>query len=251
MSLDAQHRWYLSKMGISIWELRQRQSVEQQIAPGIVAEEDRSVLQPQYDVEPDLELSNDCHANWLTLEKNVNECVACDLYQTRSQAVFGVGNKHADCMIIGEAPGAEEDRLGEPFVGRAGNLLNKMLFAIGLQRKDVFIANILKCRPPNNRDPKLAEITKCEPFLQSQMDLINPKLIVALGRIAAHNLLKTDQPLSSLRGNVNYYGKKKIPVIVTYHPAYLLRSPREKRKSWQDLQFIQSLLRDSTQTKKR
>ncbi len=185
MSLDAQHRWYLSKMSISTWELRQRQSVEQQIAPGIVAEEDRSVLQPQNEFEPALELPNESHANWLALENNVNNCVACDLYQTRLQAVFGVGNKHADCMIIGEAPGAEEDRLGEPFVGRAGNLLNNMLFAIGLQRKDVFIANILKCRPPNNRDPKLAEITKCEPFLQSQMDLINPKLIVALGRIAS------------------------------------------------------------------
>jgi len=244
MSLDAQHRWYLSKMGISAWELRQRQSVVEQIAP---ADEHRTELQPKHRIESNLELLNDSHANWQALEKNVNDCVACDLYQSRSQVVFGVGNKHADCMIIGEAPGAEEDRLGEPFVGPAGKLLNNMLYAIGLQREDVFITNILKCRPPNNRDPKLAEITKCEPFLQSQMDMIKPKLIVALGRIAAHNLLKTDQPLSTLRGNISYYGKNKIPVIVTYHPAYLLRSPREKRKSWQDLKLIQSLMRDSTQ----
>ena len=245
MSLDAQHLWYLNKMGIPTWELRQLESTAEKIAPCIVAKTDRSPLPAQNAVNPVLVPLDDNQANWLALEKNVNECIACDLNQTRSHVVFGVGNRQADCLIIGEAPGADEDRLGEPFVGRAGKLLNSMLFAIGLRREEVFITNILKCRPTNNRDPRLEEITKCEPFLQSQVDLIKPKLIVALGRIAAHNLLKTDKPLSALRGNINYYGKSKVPVIVTYHPAYLLRSPREKRKSWQDLQSIQSLLSGS------
>jgi len=243
MSLNGQHLWYLNKMGVSTWVLRETlEASAEPINPGVAVQTDRSTLAAQKVRKPASAGINDNQANWSALEQNINRCVACDLHRTRSQVVFGVGNRRAHCMIIGEAPGADEDRSGEPFVGPAGKLLNRMLFAIGLQREDVFITNILKCRPPNNRDPKLDEVSKCEPFLHSQVDLIKPKLIVALGRIAAHNLLKTDQPLSSLRGSINYFGKAKTPVIVTYHPAYLLRSPREKRKSWQDLQFIQSLL---------
>jgi DNA polymerase len=146
-------------------------------------------------------------------------------------------------MVIGEAPGADEDKQGEPFVGRAGLLLNEMLFAAGYQRADVFIANILKCRPPANCDPSAEEIACCQPYLKQQIELIQPKLILAVGRIAAHGLLQTTTQLGRLRATVHSYGETKIPLVVTYHPAYLLRSPLEKRKVWEDLQFAQSLLK--------
>jgi DNA polymerase len=144
-------------------------------------------------------------------------------------------------MLIGEAPGAEEDRQGKPFVGRAGKLLTSMLNAIGLEREQVYIANILKCRPPNNRDPAPEEVACCGEYLRKQIEHINPGIILALGRIAAQNLLNTDTPISRMRGRIYEYGDTGIPVIVTYHPAYLLRSPREKRKSWQDLQAARRL----------
>jgi DNA polymerase len=181
--------------------------------------------------------------DWDQLKNAVRQCVACELHNTRKNTVFGVGNEQADWMIIGEAPGADEDRQGEPFVGRAGQLLNNMLLAIGLKREQVYIANILKCRPPNNRDPRPDEVVKCEKFLKRQVALVNPKIILAVGRIAAHNLLKTDSSLSQLRGRCFYYGPQNIPVVVTYHPAYLLRSPAEKRKAWQDLLFAQAVSR--------
>ena len=149
--------------------------------------------------------------------------------------MFGVGDKNADWLVIGEAPGKDEDLQGEPFVGRAGQLLNAMLLAAGLQREQVYIANILKCRPPNNRDPRPEEVVRCEPYLLRQIALIQPKLILAVGRIAAQNLLKTETPIGKLRGKVHLLGNTGIPVIATYHPAYLLRSPQEKRKAWQDL----------------
>ncbi len=175
--------------------------------------------------------------NWSDVESAVSNCTRCALHGTRTQTVFGVGDRSARWMIIGEAPGAEEDRQGEPFVGRAGQLLNSMLLAIGLQREQVFIANILKCRPPNNRDPSPAEVSCCMPYLQRQIDLVNPRIIVCVGRIAAQNLLSTDTPIGKLRGSVHYLGEQRRPVVVTYHPAYLLRSPGEKRKAWNDLQF--------------
>ena len=178
---------------------------------------------------------------WEALEAAVSGCTKCELHSSRTQAVFGAGNHQADWMIIGEAPGADEDRLGEPFVGRAGLLLSEMLFAAGYQRAEVYIANILKCRPPSNRDPSADEMTCCEPYLQQQIALIQPKLILAVGRIAAHGLLQTTTPLGRLRGSVHHYGDGEIPLIVTYHPAYLLRSPLEKRKVWEDLQFAQSV----------
>jgi DNA polymerase len=179
---------------------------------------------------------------WEDLEKRVKACQACGLHKTRTQTVFGVGNKNADLMLIGEAPGAQEDLKGEPFVGPAGQLLNKILAAVQLTRDDVYIANILKSRPPNNRDPQPEEVAACTPFLNEQIALIKPKLIVALGRISAQYLLKTSTSLTKLRGQMFTYGEQKIPLIVTFHPAYLLRSPEEKGKAWEDWKNIKKRL---------
>lgn len=180
---------------------------------------------------------------WQTVRQQVATCVRCDLCKTRKNTVFGVGNPQAKLMLIGEAPGATEDQLGEPFVGEAGQLLDKMIAAIGESRQTLFIANILKCRPPGNRDPLPAEVTQCMPYLLKQIEWIQPKLILALGRIAAHNLLNTQTPLSKLRGQTFHFGPAQIPLLVTYHPAYLLRNPAEKRNAWIDLQRVQALLR--------
>lgn len=173
-------------------------------------------------------------------------CTRCDLHKERTQTVFGIGDLNAELLIIGEAPGAEEDRLGEPFVGPAGKLLNSMLGAIGLSRQQVYIANILKCRPPSNRDPKPEEVTQCAPYLARQVEMIQPRLILAVGRIAAQNLLQQTTPIGKMRGQRYTYGQLEIPVIVTYHPAYLLRSPREKRKAWADLVLVKELLREGS-----
>lgn len=181
--------------------------------------------------------------NWDELQAEVAACTACPLHQTRTQTVFGVGDRTAAWMVIGEAPGEQEDLQGEPFVGRAGLLLNEMLRAIGLQRQQVYIANILKCRPPKNRDPQPEEVAACESFLQRQLALIRPKIILAVGRIAAQNLLKTAAPIGKLRGTVHDY--QGIPMVVTYHPAYLLRTPLEKRKAWDDLRQALYIYRQS------
>lgn len=173
--------------------------------------------------------------DWQTLEQEALGCTKCVLHQTRTKVVFGVGNRRARWMVIGEAPGADEDRQGEPFVGRAGQLLNEMLLAAGVSREQVYIANILKCRPPENRDPKPEESESCEGYLQRQIALVQPGLLLAVGRIAAQKLLVTDTPIGKLRGEVHGYGPAAIPLVVTYHPAYLLRSPGQKRKSWEDL----------------
>lgn len=180
--------------------------------------------------------------DWAALQARVQPCVKCSLHKTRTQTVFGVGNRTAQWFVIGEAPGAEEDRQGEPFVGRAGQLLNSMLQAVGLRREDVFIANILKCRPPGNRDPQPDEVRSCIGYLQRQIELVNPRLILCVGRIAAQTLLQTDTPIGKLRGKVHALAttaapSRERPLIVTYHPAYLLRSPAEKRKAWQDLKL--------------
>lgn len=177
--------------------------------------------------------SSQCDAEWSSLRNDVVNCTACGLDKTRTQIVFGVGNINADLMIIGEAPGFYEDKQGEPFVGRAGQLLNEMLKAIGLERKAVYIANILKCRPPNNRDPLPEEVNLCTPFLKKQIALVQPKLLLGLGRIAAHYLLNSQAPLGQLRGRFHDY--QGIPLMITYHPAYLLRNPSDKKKAYQDL----------------
>ena len=178
--------------------------------------------------------------DWDALRARVASCERCELHATRTQTVFGVGATTARWMFIGEAPGADEDRQGEPFVGRAGQLLTSMIRALGLRREEVFIANVLKCRPPGNRDPKPEEAASCRGYLERQIELVDPTLIVAVGRIAAQNLLATETPLARLRGKVHSLGARGRPLIVTYHPAYLLRSPAEKRKAWQDLVFAKS-----------
>lgn len=179
--------------------------------------------------------------NWDQLKAAVSQCVACPLSQARTQTVFGVGDENADWLFVGEGPGAREDEIGEPFVGQAGKLLDQMLAAIQLKRDErVYIANIVKCRPPNNRNPTLNEARQCEPYLTRQIALIKPKLIVALGKVAAQNLLDRDDSISSLRGKVHSYSG--IPLIVTYHPAYLLRSLPDKAKAWKDLCFARSTM---------
>jgi uracil-DNA glycosylase len=166
----------------------------------------------------------------------INTCTKCSLGNTRKNFVFGMGNPQADIMFIGEAPGQDEDLQGFPFVGRAGKLLDKMLFALKLKREEIYIANVLKCRPPNNRDPLPAEVELCEPYLKKQIDIIKPKIIVALGRISAQVLLKRIDSLSQLRRDDHQY--ENIPFIVTYHPAALLRNPRWKVNAWEDLNKI-------------
>jgi DNA polymerase len=180
--------------------------------------------------------------DWPQLRARVAGCTRCALSATRTQTVFGVGDPKAQWLIVGEAPGAEEDRQGEPFVGRAGQLLNSMLRAIGLAREQVFIANVLKCRPPGNRDPAAQEVAECLPYLERQIALIRPKIMLAVGRIASQTLLRTDVPLGRLRRQVHYFGALKVPLVVTYHPAYLLRTPADKRKAWDDLQFAREVL---------
>ena len=167
---------------------------------------------------------------------SICECQKCPLGSTRNNFVFGVGNPNADIVFVGEAPGEKEDKIGEPFVGRAGQLLDKMLGAIELRRKDIYICNVLKCRPPNNRDPLPKEVELCEPYLKTQLSLINPKLIVSLGRVSACTILKTKEPLKNLRNKTFKY--EGIDLIVTYHPAALLRNPNYKKPAWEDFQLI-------------
>jgi DNA polymerase len=210
--MDSRRVAYLKALDIDVWERRG-------VAPSA------SPLQaPVSEPQP----------GWAELESAVKGCTLCPLHKTRTQGVFGVGNRSAQWMVIGEAPGADEDRQGEPFVGRAGQLLNSMLKAIGLRREQVFIANILKSRPPNNRDPRPEEVQACLPYLFRQIELVNPRLILCVGRIAAQTLLETDTSIGKLRGQLHRIAGNR-PMIVTYHPAYLLRSPGEKRKSWGDL----------------
>ncbi len=179
--------------------------------------------------------------DWEQLRARVAACTRCGLSATRTQTVFGVGSLQAEWLIVGEAPGMEEDRQGEPFVGRAGQLLNSMLRAIGLARSDVYIANVLKCRPPHNRDPAANETAECLPYLDRQIALLKPRVMLAVGRIAAQNLLRTDTALGRLRGQVHSFGASRVPLVVTYHPAYLLRTPADKRKAWEDLKFAREV----------
>ena len=248
MVLDNRKKAYLDAMGIDVWvEPRQAEPVE-----AVVLQQESSVK-----TEPDINRVEVAKAkpetnipvtpdvstlDWDGLQTEVTTCQLCELSQTRMQTVFGVGNRQADVLIIGEAPGAEEDKQGEPFVGSAGQLLNAMLKAVGFERNDVYIANILKCHPPGNRDPSAEEASQCLPYLKRQIELVQPKVILALGRIAAQRLLQTNTSLARLRGKQHYMEDITVPVIVTYHPAYLLRAPQEKRKSWEDLQFLMSKL---------
>lgn len=215
---DHQRRAYLRAMGIDVW------------LPRDAAPPENVLIQA---TEPT--------SDWQELRQCVATCTRCELSQSRTQTVFGVGDQNADWFIIGEAPGAEEDRRGEPFVGRAGQLLDQMLRAVGQQRESVFIANILKCRPPNNRDPKPEEAAACRDHLERQIQFVRPKIILAVGKIAAQNLLGSAETIGKMRQRQHNspddrpYEIYGIPLVVTYHPAYLLRSPSQKRKSWEDL----------------
>jgi DNA polymerase len=211
-------------------------------ALGITTYESRTPDPPAAPVPAD-DAADPAAMDWEGLAAAVRGCRRCELCQGRTQTVFGVGSHEARLMIVGEAPGAEEDRQGEPFVGRAGRLLNAMLRAAGLRREQVFIANILKCRPPGNRDPQPAEVAQCMPYLLRQVELVAPRLVLCVGRIAAQNLLSTAAPLGRLRGSMHHLASG-VPVLVTYHPAYLLRSPGEKRKAWEDLKQVMGMLRD-------
>ena len=206
-------REMLAEMGLApVWRLRDRPTESKPAEPG-----------------------------WIEIKQAVPACTACGLHKARTQTVFGVGDENADWMLIGEAPGAEEDRLGEPFVGQAGKLLDNMLAAIGLERgENVYIANVLKCRPPGNRNPEPEEVAKCTPFLKRQIALIQPKVIIAMGRFAAQTLLASDATIASLRGRVFSY--EGVPLIVTYHPAYLLRNLPDKAKAWADLVFAKKTM---------
>jgi DNA polymerase len=225
---------YLEALGIELWKPRLRPAAAAPQKPAATP-----VGEPE---APAAGIEAADEAAWETLRVAVSGCTRCELCNTRTQTVFGVGNRRAELLVIGEAPGADEDLQGEPFVGRAGQLLNSMLRAMGSPRETVYIANVLKCRPPGNRDPKPAEVASCLPYLQQQVDMIQPRLMLAVGRIAAQNLLATDTPIARLRGHVHRFGTRATPLIVTYHPAYLLRSPGEKRKSWGDLKFVRAEL---------
>lgn len=205
--------YYLQRMGITPWVLRQKQQAQTSLQ---------------------------------SLAQEVKACTRCPLHETRTQTVFARGNPQAELMIIGEAPGYYEDQQGEPFVGAAGGLLDQMIACIGLKQEQVYIANVLKCRPPNNRDPEANEIAQCSSYLAQQITLIKPKLLLALGRFAGQYLLNTMQSLASLRLRTQQY--QNTPVIVSYHPAYLLRNPVDKKKAYQDWLQVQQILRDSRET---
>ena len=238
---DALRNEYLEAMGIERWVCRDHASVTAVLPNADAAA--NAVTATAAAANTVAEGAEVSALDWPELASHVAGCTRCALHETRTHTVFGIGNRTADWLIIGEAPGADEDRQGEPFVGRAGQLLTAMLQAIGYSREAVYITNILKCRPPGNRDPLPAEVACCHDYLERQIELIGPKLILAVGRIAAHNLLHTDIPIGRLRGRVHPYGKAGIPLVVTYHPAYLLRSPLEKRKSWEDLRLAQQVYR--------
>jgi uracil-DNA glycosylase len=227
---------YLQAMGIDVWVPRTRTP---ELTEQLLVSEADSPLSANF---IQLEAAESANTPWDSLQKEVEQCTKCALCETRTQTVFGNGNKTADWMIIGEAPGQHEDLQGKPFVGNAGLLLTEMLRAVGLSREDVFITNILKCRPPGNRDPKQDEVESCNDYLQRQLKLIQPKIILAVGRISAQTLLKTDEPLSKLRDKKHAFNDT--PLVVVYHPAYLLRTLSEKRKAWQDLLLARRIYND-------
>ncbi len=234
-------RQYLEAMGIPVWLSREPAESE---AEAIYQPANVTTAPVIAEAPASLDSGVDAGTlDWPALEATVQACTRCELHKTRTQAVFGTGNKKAQWLFVGEAPGADEDRQGEPFVGKAGQLLNAMLFALGLKREDIYIANVLKCRPPSNRDPQPCEVEQCEPYLARQIELIQPRIIVTLGRHAVHNLLKTDKALGRLRGQkMDYRGT---PLLATYHPAYLLRNPVDKRKVWQDLCMARNIVEQS------
>lgn len=270
-SLDALQRYYLEAMGIQVWEgrapdegarFRVQGSRGGEVEPrpaesapvALVSAQQVEVLsgdigeveQASADPEPaTLKPEPVSSLDWEALEQRVADCTACaELAANRSHTVFGGGDRGADWLIIGEAPGADEEREGQPFVGRVGQLLSAMLYAIGLAREQVYISNILKCHPPQDREPKAEEGAACSAFLQRQIALLKPRVILALGRVAAQQLLHSEASLDTLRGQVHRH-ESGVPLVVSHHPAHLLRSPQDKRKAWADLCLARRLLDES------
>jgi DNA polymerase len=238
---NALRKDYLQALGIDTWVARHGRGGEASgaVAPQVAPAVSTPVTLAQ--VPAPLDAAREGGLGWPELQARVAACTRCALHTTRSQTVFGVGSQRAEWLIVGEAPGAEEDARGEPFVGRAGQLLNSMLRAVGLAREQVYIANVLKCRPPGNRDPSGSEAAECLPYLEQQIALLKPKIMLTVGRIAAQNLLRSDVPLGRLRQQVHRFGISQLPLVATYHPAYLLRTPADKRKAWEDLKFAREV----------
>lgn len=248
---QARRKVILKELGLTpLWHSRERAAVsppqalqlaqEPELVTAVKAEYKEEICSRSVDATPDRR-STILQMDWDQLQTSVAGCIACRLCHSRTRTVFGVGDQHADWLYVGEGPGAQEDATGEPFVGQAGKLLDNMLAAIDLKRgRNVFITNIVKCRPPENREPRPDEAQCCEPYLARQIELIKPKLIIVLGKVAAQNLLNTDASVGSLRGRLHRHSG--IPVIVTYHPAYLLRTLAAKAKAWEDLCFARSTM---------
>ncbi len=240
---------YLAALGLESWVMRAPAAALAAAIPDTPAISERPAAEVPMALKSPVPgsittgLEREAAYDWQQLRDRVAACTRCGLSAIRTQTVFGVGNHQADWLVVGEAPGAEEDLRGEPFVGRAGQLLNSMLRAIGLAREQIYIANVLKCRPPHNRDPAAVEITECLPYLERQIALLKPKVMLVVGRIAAQNLLRTTVTLGNLRQKVHFFGASRVPLVVTYHPAYLLRTPAEKRKTWEDLKFAREVSR--------
>jgi DNA polymerase len=242
--MSSRRELFLEEMGLTpLWRLKARDAEsgsddrDCRSVPDLAVQTAGATAAPQQgETDADNRAARIARMNWVELKAAVAGCTACGLRKTCTQTVFGVGDEQARWLLVGEAPGAEEDARGEPFVGQAGKLLDGMLAGIGLDRaKDVYIANVLKCRPPGNRNPEHAEVAQCSPFLARQLELIRPKLILAMGRFACQALLDTDASIASLRGRLHRY--QGVPLIVTYHPAYLLRTLPDKAKAWEDLCF--------------
>ncbi|MBE0627475.1 MAG: uracil-DNA glycosylase [Burkholderiales bacterium] len=247
--MSSRRELLLEEMGLTpIWRLRTRQAestttaAQVQNVPAAAGRGDGAapaVPRPAIDARD----ANIARMGWGELRASVAACTACGLRKTCTQTVFGIGDEKADWLLVGEAPGAEEDARGEPFVGQAGRLLDAMLAGIDLKRgEDVYIANVLKCRPPGNRNPEAPEVAKCAPYLRRQVELIRPRLILAMGRFACQTLLDTESSIASLRGRAHSY--QGVPLVVTYHPAYLLRSLQDKAKAWEDLCYARSTMAD-------
>lgn len=262
LQLDARQRAMLEEMGIRVFAPETAFLPDEDIAPVLSAREVPAAAQPRPAVVqapqpvpqariplpatgPRERIPGIERMEWDALKQAVAACQACRLCEGRTNTVFGVGDLQADWLVVGEAPGENEDLQGEPFVGQAGKLLDNMLAALRLSRRErVYIANVLKCRPPGNRNPEPEEIAQCEPFLRRQVELLRPKIILAVGRFAVQTLLQTNEPIGRLRGRVHRYND--VPVVVTYHPAYLLRNLPDKAKAWADLCLAQAVLREAS-----
>lgn len=256
MELDARQRAMLAEMGVQLFTPPQRARmadvpapVVPQSAPPVARPAEAPVARPAARPASAIPLTLEPRAvgieamTWDVLADTVSGCRACKLCQSRRNTVFGVGDTRPDWLVIGEAPGENEDLQGEPFVGQAGKLLDNMLRPLGVSRKHkVYIANVLKCRPPGNRNPEPEEVAQCEPFLRRQVELLQPRMILAMGRFAVQSLLQTTEPIGRLRGRAHQYNG--VPVVVTYHPAYLLRNLPDKAKAWADLCLALSLMRE-------